>query len=107
MIARISTTVFICNEQHLWKEIINPKSLQFVASSLLSFRPLVESDFDEEWATGKLYEFEPWLLKVLPIGRHRIRLMTINRKWTAARWRRIPATSFDPLSLDDLPGLIV
>jgi hypothetical protein len=39
--------------EKLWEKIIEPKSLQFVASPVLSFKPLVMGELDGEWIIGK------------------------------------------------------
>ena len=79
MIARIST-YFDCTEEKLWEKIIEPKSLQFVASPVLSFRPLFKEELDGEWVIGKTYELKLYFLNILPLGRHRIKIVTIDRE---------------------------
>ena len=79
MIARIST-YFDCTAEKLWEKIIEPKSLQFVASPILSFQPLVKGELDGEWIVGKTYELKLRFLNILPLGRHRIQIVTIDRK---------------------------
>ena len=79
MIARIST-YFNCTEEELWEKIIEPKSLQFVASPILSFNPIVKGELDGEWVIGKTYELKLYFLNILPLGRHRIKIITIDRK---------------------------
>ena len=79
MIARIST-YFDCTEEKLWEKIIEPKSLQFVASPILSFRPLVKEELDDEWVIGKTYELKLYFLNILPLGRHRIKIVTIDKE---------------------------
>lgn len=78
MIARISS-YFDCTEKKLWEKIIDPKSLQFVASPILSFRPLIKGELDVEWIIGKTYELKLYLLNIIPIGHHRIKITTIDR----------------------------
>lgn len=79
MFARI-TTVLDCTEEELWEKIIEPKSLQFVASPLLSFQPLLGDELDGEWVTHKMYELKLCFLKIVPLGRHNIKLVAINRE---------------------------
>jgi len=79
MIARIST-YFDCTEEKLWEKIIEPKSLQFVASPMLSFKPLIKGELDGEWVIGKTYELKLHFLKIVPLGRHRIKIVTIDRE---------------------------
>ena len=79
MIARI-TSIFDCTEEEFWKKIIEPKSLQFVASPILSFHPMVGDDFGAEWVTDKTYEMKLCFLKIIPFGRHQIKVITINRE---------------------------
>lgn len=79
MIVRIST-YFDCTEEKLWKKIIEPKSLQFVTAPILSFRPLVKGELDGEWVIDKTYELKLYFLNILPLGRHRIKIVTIDRE---------------------------
>lgn len=79
MIARISTH-FNCTEEKLWEKIIEPKSLQFVASPILSFKPIIKGELDGEWVIGKTYELKLYFLKILPVGRHKIKVVTVDRK---------------------------
>lgn len=79
MIARISTH-FDCTEEKLWEKIIEPKSLQFVASPILSFKPLIKGELDGEWIIGKTYELKLHFLKILPFGYHRIKIVTIDKE---------------------------
>ena len=79
MIARI-TTVLNCTEEELWNKIIEPKSLQFVASPLVCFRPLVNGELDGKWVTDKTYELKLFFLKVVPFGQHRIKIVKIDRE---------------------------
>lgn len=82
MIARIST-LLQCTEDRLWRKLLEPKSLQYVASPVLSFAPAVKGALDGEWAEGKTYELNLYFLKVIPLGRHSIRLVTIDRERNA------------------------
>ncbi len=79
MIAHISTN-FYCTEEELWKKILQPKSLQFVAFPILSFKPLVNSDFDGEWVVGKHYDLKMYFLTFVPLGFHRINIVKIDKK---------------------------
>jgi len=79
MFARI-LTVFDCTEAELWEKIIEPKSLQFVASPILSFKPLFKGELDGEWVIDKTYDLKLYFLNILPLGFHRIKLVTIDRK---------------------------
>ena len=79
MIARIST-YFGCTEEKLWEKIIEPKSLQFVASPILSFKPLVKDELDGRWVIGKTYKLKLDFLKILPLGCHRIKIVTMDRE---------------------------
>ena len=79
MIARIAT-YFDCTQEKLWEKIIEPKSLQFVASPVLSFKALVMGKLDGEWIIGKTYELKLYFLNILPLGRHRIKIVTIDRE---------------------------
>jgi len=78
MIARISTYLD-CSEERLWEKIMDPQSLQFIASPILSFQPPVKSDLEGEWIVGKSYELKLYFLGIFPLGRHSIKIVTIDR----------------------------
>jgi hypothetical protein len=78
MIARISTH-FICTETDLWLKIIEPKALQFVAWPILSFIPDETGALDGEWIVGKKYNLRLFFLKFIPLGRHIIQLVNIDK----------------------------
>ena len=78
MIARISSH-FPCSESELWQRIIEPRSLQFVAAPLLTFVPVEAGALEEEWQVGRDYPLQLYSLNVIPLGRHSIRLVTIDR----------------------------
>ncbi|WP_117318611.1 hypothetical protein [Chromatocurvus halotolerans] len=78
MIARISIRL-ACSERDLWRKIIEPKSLQFVASPLVSFEPLQQGALSGDWQVGIPYSLKLYFLKVIPLGRHTIQLVSINK----------------------------
>jgi len=78
MLACIST-VFACTEKQLWDKIVEPKSLQFVAAPVLRFEPLVAGELDGEWIVGKTYVVHLSAFGFLPLGRHRIKIVTIDK----------------------------
>lgn len=57
----------------------NPESLQFVASPLLTFAPVEPGDPDSEWEAGRDYPLKLYLLGFIPLGRHTIRLVKVDR----------------------------
>jgi len=79
MITCISTH-FDCTKEELWHKIIEPKSLQFVASPILTFSPAMKSEFDKEWRLGKTYELKLYFLDIFPIGRHNIKILIIDKE---------------------------
>ncbi len=79
MIARIATQL-PCSEQDLWQKIIEPKSLQFVASPLVSFEPVQQGALSGEWQVGTPYTLTLHFLKVIPLGRHTIKLVRIDKE---------------------------
>ena len=79
MIAQIST-YFNCTQEKFWKKISQPKSLQFVASPILTFKPIDEGVLDNEWIVGKPYHLKLYFLNILPLGHHEIKLITINKE---------------------------
>lgn len=78
MIARISTNL-PCSEEQLWEKITDPKSLQFVASPVLKFIPVGKNDLDKEWELNQDYNLNLYLFGFIPLGRHRIRVVNIDR----------------------------
>ncbi len=79
MFVRISTQ-FDCAESELWQEISKPESLQFVASPLLSFTPVEPGMLNEEWEVGRDYPLKLYFLNVIPMGRHSIQLVKVDRE---------------------------
>ena len=79
MIARISTNL-VCTEEQLWEKLSQPNSLQFVSAPLLSFRPIEGTGLTGEWATGREYALRLYFLNIIPLGRHQIRLVEVNRE---------------------------
>lgn len=79
MIARISTTLN-ADETDLWGKIIHPASLEYVASPFLTFKPIDESSFENDWVTDRVYKFRIYLFNVIPLGKHFIKLKEINRR---------------------------
>lgn len=78
MFARISTRL-ACTEAELWQKIIEPRSLQFVASPILSFVPAEAGELDGEWQVGRPYPLNLYFMKFIPLGRHTIQLVEIDR----------------------------
>lgn len=79
MFARISTE-FACTEDELWERIGQPASLQFVASPLLTFVPAEPGLLDREWEVGRDYSLKLYLLNFIPLGRHTIRLLKVDKE---------------------------
>ncbi|HMN93962.1 MAG TPA: hypothetical protein PKC60_12105 [Hydrogenophaga sp.] len=79
MLARIATHLG-CTEAELWQKISEPRSLQFVASPLLSFVPAEGGTLAGEWTVGLSYPLKLYFLKVIPLGRHTIRLVEIDKR---------------------------
>ena len=78
MIARISTRL-ACSEDQLWQKIIEPGSLQFVASPILRFVPVGGGGLTGEWQVGIPYHLKLYFLKRIPLGPHTIQLMRIDK----------------------------
>ncbi len=78
MLARISTTLN-CTAEQLWDEISRPASLHFVSAPLLHFAPLVPGALDSEWEVGKPYPLRLSLFGFLPVGKHHITVVNIDR----------------------------
>lgn len=78
MLAHISTHLS-CTESELWRKIIEPKSLQFVASPILSFVPVEPGLLEGDWEVGRDYPLKLYFLKFIPLGRHIIHLTKIDK----------------------------
>ena len=78
MLARISTNL-ACTPGELWDHISRPQSLQFVASPLLKFDAVEPGALDGDWEVGRDYQLQLYLLGLIPLGRHTIRLTGIDR----------------------------
>ena len=77
MLARISTHL-ACTEARLWQKIMNPGSLQYVASPILTFIPAEVEGFDDTWQVERIYQLKLYFLRFIPLGRHSIQLVKID-----------------------------
>ena len=77
MIASVSTRL-VCSREDLWRELSDPRSLQFVASPILRFEPAEQGGLPAEWRVGPTYLLKLYLLGVIPFGRHTIQLLEID-----------------------------
>lgn len=82
MIARV-TTILPGSAERLWGLIVQPRSLRYVASPLLYFVPVDGGALPEAWDEGVDYTFRLYFLGFLPMGRHTIRLVRIDREGNA------------------------
>lgn len=78
MLARIST-LLACTEAELWQRIIEPRSLQYVAAPILRFVPVDPGELAGEWQVGPSYALRLYFLKFIPLGRHTIQLLEIDK----------------------------
>jgi hypothetical protein len=78
MIAHVST-VLPSSEGELWQKIIEPKSLQYVASPIVRFVPDEAGALAGEWEVGRAYPLRLYFLKFIPLGRHAIQLRKIDK----------------------------
>ena len=78
MLVRITTNL-ACTRSELWEKISRPQSLQFVASPLLKFKPIEPGALDGEWEVGRDYQLKLYLLGLIPLGHHTIRLTRVDR----------------------------
>ena len=77
MIARI-TTIMNTTPEILWKEIVKPSSLQFVAAPILFFSPADGTDLNGKWEINKEYNLRLHFLKFIPFGFHKIIIKNID-----------------------------
>ncbi|WP_420426780.1 hypothetical protein [Algiphilus sp.] len=77
MLARIDRH-FDCSAEVFWEQIMQPRSLVFVAAPLLVFVPAEGGTLPARWEEGVPYELRLYFLHVLPLGRHTIRLVRID-----------------------------
>lgn len=78
MLARISTH-FACTASELWQRLSKPESLRFVASPIMGFEPIEPGVLGREWETGRDYPLQLYFLHFIPLGRHTIRLLKVDR----------------------------
>ncbi len=78
MFARISTRLN-CTESELWKRIRKPESLQFLASPIITFVPISPEILNDKWELDQSYLFKLYLLKLIPLGLHTIKLVKIDQ----------------------------
>ncbi len=77
MIVRVSTRL-PCTEGELWRKLLQPASLRFVAAPILRFVPIGDADLDGAWEEDVPYDLELFFLRLVPLGRHTIRLVRID-----------------------------
>ena len=78
MTVRVST-VFQCTEAEFWQKWTDPASWQYIVTPFLSAAP-VEPVPEGEWQIDRTYTFNLRLFTIIPIGRHSIRLLKIDRE---------------------------
>jgi hypothetical protein len=107
--ARISTQL-ACTENELWQKLSKPRSLQFVASPILSFAPIEPGVLDGEWEVGRDYVIKLHFLKFIPLGRHTIQLVKVDRdeNFISSRERGLLAPVWNHnISFQEIkPGLV-
>jgi hypothetical protein len=79
MIATIAT-VLPCSVNTLWQALLKPASLRYITSPILTFVDAHGDGPAEHWETDRPYVFNLYLFGLLPLGRHRITVVTINGK---------------------------
>lgn len=78
MPVRISTQL-PCTADELWQRISRPQSLRFVAAPMLTFTSVEPGVLDRPWEVERDYALNLSLFGLIPLGRHTIRLVTIDR----------------------------
>ncbi len=78
MRVKITTTLWT-DKDNLWAEIEKVSSLLYVASPIIIFKPQKGCSLPERWQTGIEYCFNLLLLGFIPLGRHYITLVKIDR----------------------------
>lgn len=76
----IVTTKFDATSKELWKEIVNPVSLQKVSAPILTFTPKAGTDFSKPWSTNNRYDITLHLGGIIPMGSHSIRVIEMDRE---------------------------
>jgi hypothetical protein len=79
MLVKVSTTLS-CSAGELWRKIIEPASLQFVASPILTFVPQNEGGLSGEWQVDTPYPLRLYFLNIIPLGGHTIKLVKIDKE---------------------------
>jgi hypothetical protein len=58
---------------------MQPKSLRHVAWPVLTFESIERGALDDPWQVGRTYDLKLRLLGIIPLGRHCIRLVKIDK----------------------------
>ncbi len=78
MKVKITTTRWT-DKDTLWAEIEKVSSLLYVASPIISFRSSERCSLPESWQTGIEYCFNLLFLGVVPLGKHYITLVEMDK----------------------------
>ncbi|PID42585.1 MAG: hypothetical protein CSB48_09280 [Proteobacteria bacterium] len=109
MLVRFSTQLN-CTESELWGKIIEPESLRFIASPLLTFVPVNPGVINSEWEVGRDYLFKLYLVNCIPLGLHTIQIVKIdkNRKVILSQEKSLLAPVWNhTISFREIkPGLV-
>ncbi|HBE68925.1 MAG TPA: hypothetical protein DDW52_12325 [Planctomycetaceae bacterium] len=69
----------LTTEEKLWEKLGKPESLQFIASPVLKFVPQDGQDLGARWRIDHVYQLKLYLFGFIPLGRHDIQLVNIDR----------------------------
>lgn len=78
MKVEVSTTIKT-DQQTLWRALQKVSSLCYAASPILCFKTLNGAPLPEIWLPGTNYDFALFLLGRIPLGKHSIKLLTMDQ----------------------------
>ena len=79
MIARISTFL-PCTEQQFWQKWSDFESFKYIVSPIFNFSPVERGALEGGLQADRTYSFKLYFLKFIPVGRHTIRLVKIDKE---------------------------
>jgi len=71
-------SVFPVNIQKIWNKIQDVETLRYIAEPRAQFEPI--DDIPSQWKEGDSYNFRMCLYRFIPIGRHTIHVVSIDKQ---------------------------
>jgi len=71
-------SVFPASSQTVWQKLLQPATLQFIASPLLKFTPQGRATLPNNWQEGTTIMLRLYAFGILPLGKHSITITHID-----------------------------